>query len=165
MNVKRHYTPIQIGLDLFSLFLLYVFFYSQIRGFISTVLYFNTSIKADGAEKLQANPYPIIIWAGIALVVCVITFIAPFVFAKKTKLTQKQYDLWVNAVLLIRAAALVVLMNLMAEHMHVICPSLVKSNPLSVLIGVVLIIIIVRITKHRIKLLTPEKKRRRITED
>lgn len=164
MKIKRNYRPLQIALDIFALLLAYVFFFSFIRSFFREVADYNGIIRAAGGERLQINPYPVLIWAVLAAVVCAVTAAAPFIFAKKTKLSQKQYDIWVYGVLLIRAVALVVLMNLMCEHMHVIYKP-VESNPTSVLIGVVLIIIIVRITKSRIKLLAPPKKQRRITED
>jgi len=164
MKIKRNYRPLQVFLDFFALFLLYVFFYSFIRGFIIEVLNYNYYIKAAGAEHLRLNPYPVIVWAVIAVIVCAVSAVLPFVFAKRTKFSQKQYDLWVYAVLLIRIVLLVMLMSLMGEHMHKIYEP-VESNPLSVLIGAVLIIIIVRITVHRIKLLTPAKKRRGIVED
>jgi len=164
VRINRNYRPLQVFLDLFAVFLLYVFFYSFIRGFFRDVAAFNAIITASGSEKLRINPYPVVIWAGLAVILCIATFILPFIFVKKTDYSQKQYDIWVYAVQLIRITGLVTLMCIMGEHMHILYKP-VESNPTSVLMGIIMIIIIVRFTKHRIRLLEKAKKKYTITED
>jgi len=162
-KIRRNYRPLQIVLDVFALFLLYLFFYSFIRSFLADVAYFNS--KNYATEGRLFNPDPVKIWAVPAVLVFAAPFVLPFVYAKKTALSQKQYDLWVYAVMLIRLDLLVTLMCVMGEHMHILCPPAAESNPVSVLIGVVLFIIILRIMKRKIDRLEPVKKRRSITED
>jgi hypothetical protein len=136
-----------------------LFFYSQIRGFIIAVNDFNAKIVADNAEEIRVNPYPVIVWGVLALAVFAAGIVLPFAFRKVTKLSQKQYDLWVFGVLLVRILVLVGLLNLMGEHMHVIHP-MAGSNPLSLLTNAALTVIAVLFTKYRIKLLEPKKEKK-----
>ena len=164
---KRNYQFVQFLLDLFSLFLLYLHISVTISS-IAAIAEFNRKMIANGAEFIKINPYPIIIWAAIALLVFITGMILPLIFKTKTKMNQKQFDMWVYAVMLIRLLVLIVLFDFHEKHLEFIVQQSKNLFSFSVIATIILTVIIIKFTQIRIKAAKPkqqETKKRVITED
>jgi hypothetical protein len=155
---------VQFLLDLFALFLLYLIISVTIST-IGDVFEFNRQFVAG--DELAANPYPLIVWSVAGLLVFAAGVVMPLVFRHMTKMRQKQYDMWVYAVLLIRILGFMTLFELMGIHLNVIMKQPESLFNLTLLMNLVLIVFIVRFTKIRIKAAEPAEshKKRRILED
>ena len=168
MKVKRNYQFVQFLLDFFAMFQMYLIAVCIIDAFDKMKIFNEAVIRAAGGEVAEANPEPLIIWAVLSLVVFVAALILPFVFAKRTKFNQRQFNMWVYAVYLIRILALLVVF--FGLHIHI---SYITHNPkslldFSVLATIVFAIVIVKFTQIRIRAAEPQKqetKKREIVED
>jgi uncharacterized membrane protein len=169
VSIRRNYRFVQFLLDLFSLFLVY----SHISITVSEIaldLANNSLIRAEGLELIQVNPYPIIIWAVVAFLIFAAGIVLPFLFKSRTQLTQKQYDMWVYAVSLIRILALLIVFEIAVKHLKFISLRYEAESLFSFrfLTAGVLIAFLVRFTQVRIKLAAPketEKEKRTITDN
>ncbi|MCL2071421.1 MAG: hypothetical protein FWH07_04200 [Oscillospiraceae bacterium] len=163
MRIKRNYQFVQFLLDFFALFEIYIIAVCIID--IFAAVKFNSGlIRAEGGEVIQMYPNPVIIWGILAVIVFLVAFILPFLYCKRTKLNQKQYDMWVYAVYLIRILALLIVFYMLEIH-----ASFIKYNPrsifdLGILTSAVLIAIIVRFTQIRIKTAETKKEKRNLEE-
>ncbi|MDR0223072.1 MAG: hypothetical protein LBI38_06030 [Oscillospiraceae bacterium] len=157
MKIKRNYQLLQFLLDCAALFMLYLFA-ASIIDFFSLTGKLNGYMVAPDAEKIKLNPYPVIVWGAVAFLVFAAGVVAPFAYKKKTKMSQKQYDLWVYAVLTARIPALIVVFDLMGRHANHIMRVRESVFSFPVLAGAVLIFFIANFAKGRIKLLERETK-------
>ncbi|MCL2036146.1 MAG: hypothetical protein FWG83_02010 [Oscillospiraceae bacterium] len=147
---KRNYQFVQFLLDFLALFLLYVLV-STIVSEIGHDLALNREIKAD--ESIHVNPYPIIIWAVAGLLIFIAGIVLPFIFRKRTKLNQNQYNIWVYSVLLIRILLIMTLYEFLGKHLSFIS---LRHEPegifsFSIVATAVVISILVKFTKIRIR--------------
>ena len=167
---KRNYQFVQFLLDFFALLLLYINISVPISE-IGFDLAFNANVVvARGAEEVLRNPYLILIWSAAAVLIFAAGIIMPLVFRRKTKLNQKQYDMWVYAVMLVRILAMIIVFEIMAKHLSYISLRYPTEGVVSfkILSSLVLIAILVRFTQIRIKAAEPKKTeepKRAFTED
>jgi len=166
---KRNYQFMQFILDLFALFILYLIVIGIIDDIYKVFEYNRNVLRAN--EALHGNPYPLIIWGVIAVAIYIAGIILPFTFKAKTKYTQKQYDMWVYCVLLIRILSFIMLIFIMGIHLDLIMripDSVLNTRTLFEIVGcAVLITVLVRFTKIRIRAAEPkqpEEKPREIVE-
>jgi uncharacterized membrane protein len=166
MKLKRNYQFVQCLLDFFALFVLYLF-YAAITDAIEKILSFNRQITAEGAELIHANPYPIIIWGVLAFMVFAAGVALPFIFKNKTKLDQRQFDMWVYGVYLIRVLVLISILEIMGKHLNIIMHARESLFSFQITASVVLIVFLVKFTQLRIRAAQPKSddKPRSIIED
>jgi hypothetical protein len=174
VGVRRNYQFVQFLVDLFGLFLLYLVVMAIIDDTFK-LLRFNNLIRATcGGERIgcecvttgvcelteaaKANPYPLIVWGVLALLIFVAGIVLPLVYKKRTKLNQKQYDMWVYAVLLIRILLLITVFEFMTIHLKFITRQPDGIFSLNILMNAVLIAILVRFTQFRIRKAETKKK-------
>jgi hypothetical protein len=155
---KRNYQFVQFLLDLFALLMLYLVIASIIYD-IGEILEYNKKYM-PASDELHGNPYPLIVWGVFAVLVYIAGIVLPFVYRARTRLTQKQFDMWVYAVLLIRILAYVMLFFIMGVHFDLIMrrpDSVISSQTIFEILGsAVLIIVLVRFTQIRIRAAEPE---------
>lgn len=165
-KVRRNYQFMQFLVDLFGGFILYLIVTRVIGEIVYTVPNYNAQFRAQGGEVLKVSAYPLIVWVVVAALIFVAGIVLPLVFAKRTTLTQKQYDMWVYGVLCVRTIAMMAMSNFIVIHLSVIMRD-PQYFDLYILIHAVLIAIIVRFTQIRIRAAEPKKegKIRIITED
>ncbi|MCL1881742.1 MAG: hypothetical protein FWF76_06145 [Oscillospiraceae bacterium] len=148
-KTKRNYQFVQFLLDLFGLFMLYLVIMAIIDDIVQ-IYSFNEQIRiTEHADRITANPYPMIVWGVLALLIYVAGIVLPLIYAKKTELNQRQFDIWVYAVLLIRILAFVSIFELMSIHL-----SFIMRNPefrIHALMHFVLMGIIITFTRIRIR--------------
>ena len=145
----------QLLLDIFGAFLLYLVTIAVVED-IGRILRFNEQIRVEGelARQIAANPYPLIVWAVIGGLIYLGGIILPLIFAKRTKLNQKQFDIWVYGVLAVRMLALIAVFEFMSLHLSFIMRS--PDFRLQSLMHLVLIAILVRFTQFRIRKAQPK---------
>jgi hypothetical protein len=169
---KRNYQFVQFLLDFFALFMLYLIVMGIIHDINAVFEYNRDVLRAN--DSLHGNPYPLITWGVIAVMIYAAGIILPFVIRNKTKLNQKQYDMLIYAVLLVRILGFVLIIFMMAIHLDLIMRkpnSLLNAQTLFEVIGcAVLIAVLVRFTQIRIKAAEPKEeeeeiKPREIVED
>jgi uncharacterized membrane protein len=165
-KIRRNYQFVQFLMDLLGLFVLYILITAIIDDIAKIHAVINSYIRAEGAEELIANPYPLIVWGVIGTLIYAAGIVMPLVFKRKTRLNQKQYDMWVYSVLCLRILALILVFNFMGIHFSVIMKSPNFFEP-AILMTAILFAIIVRFTQIRIRAAEPKKegKIRIITED
>jgi uncharacterized membrane protein len=158
VGTKRNYQFVQFLLDIFGVFLLYLVTIAIVEDIVR-ILRFNEQIRVEGAigEAAKANPYPLIVWGVLALLIYVAGIVLPLIYVRKTRFSQKQFDMWVYAVLLIRVLALITVFELMAKHIGYIMRAPESLFSLTILMNVVLIAILVRFTQFRIRKAEPQK--------
>jgi uncharacterized membrane protein len=151
MKDKRNYQFVQFLLDVFGVFTLYLVAISVITGISETIEH---PVNRQG--MVIRNPYTFIVWGGVGLIIYLAGIIVPIVFAKRTKLNQKQFDMWVYAVLLVRMLVMFSLFNFMSIHISFIMRNPQVFDPY-ILLNAVLIAIIIRFTQFRIRKAEPKK--------
>lgn len=170
ISVKRNYRFLQFLMELFALFQLYIMFACIIDIFNLTNQINAAFEKHGGGEIATLNPVPSVIWGVLSVIVFAAAVVLPFLYARKTKLNQKQFDMWVYAVYMLRVVILLILFYMLDIHARFIRHETVElSNiiDIGILTSVVLAVIIVRFTQIRIKKAAePEKvDKREFTED
>ncbi|MCL2634411.1 MAG: hypothetical protein FWD34_07870 [Oscillospiraceae bacterium] len=167
MKLKRNYQIVQFLLDCFSAVQLYLLVRSIIEFIIAVTLFNVTSVKVVGGEVAYAEPYPIITWGILGIIVYLASIILPLIFKIKTKFSQKQFNMWVYAVLLIRIPVLLMLTEITGKHASYILRNPESIFSFQIIADIFLIIIIIIFTRHRIKAAKPVKKtnKREIVED
>jgi uncharacterized membrane protein len=162
---KRNYQFVQILLDFFALAQLYLIVACIVDVF-EQLQYFNKMAQTIN-EQFNINPLPIIVWGVLAGLVFTATIITPLIYKNKTKLNQKQFDIWVYAVYLIRVLLLLIIFYLLDTHFNILIKEATNIFSVQILLSVVLIVIIIRFTQIRIRAAQPktEEKTREIVED
>jgi len=93
---KRNYQFVQFLLDGFALFQIYLIAACIIDIFHKIHIFNEEVILASyhGVEDmLKINPNSVIIWGVLAVIVFLFATILPLVFVRKTKYTQKQFNM------------------------------------------------------------------------
>ena len=163
---KRNYQFLQFILDIFALFMLYLI----VRGIVEDIyaVFERNQNVFRANEELHGNPYPLIVWAVVALLVYIAGIVLPFVYKNRTKYTQKQYDIWVYGVLLTRVLVYVLILFVTAIHLDVILrkpDSIFNLQVLYEVVGcAVLIAGIVRFTQIRIRAAEPKTEKEKPRE-
>ena len=162
---KRNYQFIQFILDLFALFLLYILIAGTVDA-VGNILMFNREVLR-ATDEFNMNPYPLIVWSVLGLLVYVSGFVIPLIYKNKSKLNQRQYDMWVYAVLLIRIVVIVQITCLLGVHKDIIMrvPNSVfnMQTLFEISSGAVLIAILVRFTQIRIRAAATKSKEKKRT--
>jgi hypothetical protein len=158
-------------MDLLGLFILYIII-RLIFDDVIAILEFNQQIRLGGglAESARANPYPLFVWGGVAVLFYVAGIVLPLAavmirpssrlstcFAFVSRYNQKQYDMWVYAVLCVRVLLMISIFNFMGIHLSFIVRNPEIFDPF-ILMNAILIAIIVRFTQFRIRKAEPKKK-------
>ena len=69
MKIKRNYQFVQFLLDLFGLFLLYPIIMSVVEAIGKLLNDNRIAVERHGPDVGQLNPYPLIIWGVLALLI------------------------------------------------------------------------------------------------
>ena len=167
MGVKRNYQFLQFLLDLFSLFMVYLILACVLDVFKLANAINTDMIRASGGEAAKVVPTPIVIWGILALVVLACGVILPFWFIKRTKLNQKQFNMWVYAVYLVRILSLLIVFYGLDIHASFIVREPKSVIDFSVITSFVLIAILIKVTQIRIRAAEPKKlqEKREFVED
>jgi uncharacterized membrane protein len=168
---KRNYQFVQFLLDFFGVCQLFLVAVSIIDSIDKSLEFNRQAVKLHGEQVGQLNPYPLIVWGIVAVLVYAAGIIIPFIFKNKTRYNQKQYDMWVYAMLLIRVLAIVMVTYLVGIHHDFLIRrfgDILSFQTLFRVMGsAILVAVLVRFTKIRIDAAEPktQEKKRTIMED
>jgi len=156
-KLKRNYRFMQFLLDLFGAFQLYLVISAIVDDISRIHNTFNAQIRVanEHAEQILAVPEPLIAWGVIGLLVYLAGIIMPLIYVRKSRLNQKQFDMWVYGALAIRMLVFMIVYNLMTLHLNFIMRAPLDFR-LELLMHIVLIVIIVRFTQFRIRKAQPK---------